>query len=270
MSTIDDDESPTPRPTAEDAAAARDAARDAALDAAEHAARDAARDAALDAAQHAARDDAREALDAAIEAISQEIDSESAPGAAGDSADPDPDLDADGDSADPDIDPVQVLADRMAELQGELLRAHAETENVRKRGERMVADAHKFAASGFAKDMVGVADNLQRALHAVAANRRQDNDLIDTVLTGVEAVERELVAAFQRHGIERIDPLDTPFDPNFHQAMFEVPDSGKPSGTIVQVLQPGYVINGRLLRPAMVGVAKGDGPEPPRRVDTTV
>lgn len=168
----------------------------------------------------------------------------------------------------PASDPVKVLATRVQELEGELLRAVAETENVRKRGERNVVDAHKFAVSSFAKDLLSVADNLQRALGAIPAERRGESDLVDNLLTGVEAVERELIATFQRHNIEKIEPLDQPFDPNFHQAMFEVPNSGKPNGIVVQMLQPGYVLHGRLLRPAMVGVAKGDGPTE-HKVDTT-
>ncbi len=168
----------------------------------------------------------------------------------------------------PAADPVKVLAARVQDLESEVLRAVAETENVRKRGERNVVDAHKFAVSSFAKDLLSVADNLQRALAAVPTDRRGESDLVDNLLTGVEAVERELLATFQRHNIEKIEPLDAPFDPNFHQAMFEVPNSGKPNGTIVQLLQPGYILHGRLLRPAMVGVAKGDGPTE-HKVDTT-
>lgn len=148
----------------------------------------------------------------------------------------------------------------LAEMKDRLLRALAEGENLRKRAQREREDAGKYAASNFAKDMLNVADNLRRAL-ASAPNERQWDDATRTLLIGVAATERELLAAFERHGIRRVEPLGERFDHNFHQAMFEVDDPGQPAGTIVQVLQPGYVMHDRLLRPAMVAVAKG-GPRP--------
>ena len=201
------------------------------------------------------------------EAVAQAAADAAADAAAEQPADPaaEPEL---PDPEEPAGDPLKVLATRVQELEGEVLRAVAETENVRKRGERNVVDAHKFAVSSLAKDLLSVADNLQRALSAVPEDQRGKSELADNLLTGVEAVERELMATFQRHNIEKIEPLDAPFDPNFHQAMFEVPNSGKPNGTVVQLLQPGYVIHDRLLRPAMVGVAKDDGPTE-HKVDTT-
>lgn len=154
------------------------------------------------------------------------------------------------------------LEERLAEAEAQLaatrdklLRALAETENMRKRAQREREDAGKYAASAFAKDMLNVADNLRRALAAVPPEGEHD-EMTRNLLAGVAATERELLAALERHGIKRLDPLGERFDHNFHQAMFEVDNTGQPAGTIVQVLQPGYMIHDRLLRPAMVGVAK--------------
>lgn len=164
---------------------------------------------------------------------------------------------------------------RIAELEGkvkqykdQLLRAIAETDNLRKRSERQLEDAHKYAVSNFAKDLLNVADNLRRAIEAAPNAESAEDELVNNLHAGVQAVERDLLAAFDKHGIVKITPLDHRFDPNFHQAMFEVPDSGKPAGTVVQLLQPGYLLRDRLLRPAMVGVAKGRPEE--KKVDTTV
>jgi molecular chaperone GrpE len=155
------------------------------------------------------------------------------------------------------------LEDRLAEAEAELaatrdklLRALAEGENLRKRAQREREEAGKYAASSFAKDMLDVADNLHRAL-ASAPSESEWDELTRNLLAGVAATERELQAALERHGIRRIDPKGERFDHNYHQAMFEVDDTGQPSGTIVQVLQPGYVMHDRLLRPALVAVAKG-------------
>ncbi len=143
----------------------------------------------------------------------------------------------------------------LAATRDKLLRALADTENMRKRAQREREEASKYAASAFAKDMLDVADNLRRALASVPAESEWD-ELTRNLLTGVAATERELLAALERHGIKRIDPKGERFDHNFHQAMFEVADTGQPPGVIVQVLQPGYVMHDRLLRPAMVAVAK--------------
>ena len=153
----------------------------------------------------------------------------------------------------------------LAEAKDRLLRALAETENVRRRAERERADAARFGASNFAKDVVNVADNLRRALESVREGQGGD-ELLRNLLEGVAATERELLAAFERHGVRRIDPIGERFDHNLHHAMFEVENTGKPAGTIVQVLQPGYVMHDRLLRPALVGVAKGESspPQSPR------
>jgi molecular chaperone GrpE len=145
----------------------------------------------------------------------------------------------------------------LAESKDRLLRALAETENVRRRAQREREDAAKYGASNLAKDLVNVADNLRRALASVPESQVKD-DLMRTLLQGVDATERELMAAFERNGIRRIDPMGERFDHNFHQAIMEIENSGKPAGTVVQVLQPGYAMQDRLLRPAMVGVAKGE------------
>jgi molecular chaperone GrpE len=158
-------------------------------------------------------------------------------------------------------DRIAALEAEVAQLKDQHLRALAEAENIRRRGQREKDDAVRFAASGLARDLLASADNLRRALDSVPATQVQEG-LAKTLIDGVAATERELLGAFEKHNIKRIHPLDEKFDHNLHQAMFEVEHSGKPAGTVVQVLQPGYVLHERLLRPAMVGVAKGN-PEAP-------
>ncbi|MFM2044999.1 MAG: putative co-chaperone GrpE [Pseudomonadota bacterium] len=154
-------------------------------------------------------------------------------------------------------DRVAQLEAEVGKLKDQLLRALAEQENVRRRAEREREDTAKYAIAKFAKDLLGVADNLRRAVESVGAEQRQTNEAVNGLLTGVEATERQLTAAFDRAGITRMDPLDKPSDPNFHQIMMELEGTGKPAGTVVQVLQAGYTLQGRLLREAIVGVAKG-------------
>ena len=139
------------------------------------------------------------------------------------------------------------------------MRALAETENVRRRAQREREDASKYAVAGFAKDLLSAADNLRRALDSLPEAEVKD-ERTRSLLEGVAATERELLGVFERHGIRRIDPHGEPFDHNFHQAIFEAEREGQPGGTVVEVLQPGYVLHDRLLRPAVVGVAKG-GPK---------
>lgn len=153
---------------------------------------------------------------------------------------------------------IAELEAETAKLKDQALRALAETENIRRRSEREREDTAKYAISGFAKSLLDAADNLRRAVDAVPAGAVEDDAALKTLVDGVAATERQLLAAFERHGVTRIEPVGETFDPNFHQAMFELPGTGKPSGTIVQVMQPGYVLQGRLLRPAMVGVARGE------------
>jgi molecular chaperone GrpE len=157
-------------------------------------------------------------------------------------------------------DRLTTLEAELAEQKDRLLRALAETENVRRRAQREREDASRYAVTGFAKDLLSTADNLRRALDSLPEAEVKD-ERTRSLLAGVAATERELLSVFERHGIRRIDPKGEPFDHNFHQAIFEAEREDQPSGTVVEVLQPGYVLHDRLLRPAMVGVAKG-GPKP--------
>ena len=152
------------------------------------------------------------------------------------------------------------LEAELAEYKDRLLRALAETENVRRRAQREREDASKYAIAGFAKDLLSAADNLRRALESLPESEAKDKRT-RSLLAGVAATERELLGVFERHGIKRIDPKGEVFDHNLHQAIFEAERPDHPAGSVVEVLQPGYVLHDRLLRPAMVGVAKG-GPKP--------
>ena len=158
-------------------------------------------------------------------------------------------------------DRLTALEAELAEQKDRLLRALAETENVRRRAQREREDASKYAVTGFAKDLLSAADNLRRALESLPEAEIKDEHT-RSLLAGVAATERELLSVFERHGIRRIDPKGDPFDHNFHQAIFEAERNDQPNGTVVEVLQPGYVLHDRLLRPAMVGVAKA-GAKPP-------
>jgi len=166
-------------------------------------------------------------------------------------------------AAQPAQDIIKVLEVELAELKDRLLRAVAETDNVRKRAERERTDAVKYAIAPFARDLIPVADNLARAQRAVPADQL-DNATIRALSEGISMVERELLAAFERHGLKRITPKGEPFNPNYHQAVAEVPAApGTPSGTIVEVIEAGYVIDERLIRPALVVIAKAaENPAP--------
>ena len=160
----------------------------------------------------------------------------------------------------PYVDP-SLLVDEAAEMKNRLLRALADMENLRKRTEREVADARQYGIAGFARDILGVADNFRRALDSVGPELRNSEEPgITALIEGVELTERDLLKALEKNGIRKIEPLGEMFDPNLHQAMDEVPDPSVPSSTVVQVIQPGYVIGERILRPAMVAVSKG-GPK---------
>ncbi|PKP99253.1 MAG: nucleotide exchange factor GrpE [Alphaproteobacteria bacterium HGW-Alphaproteobacteria-13] len=154
----------------------------------------------------------------------------------------------------PAADETAKLAEQIAALQQDLLYARAETQNVVRRKDKEIADAHAYAATKFARDILSVADNLGRALAAIGEEQRADESFKPFV-TGLEATERELMSVFERHGITRIAAIGLPLDPNQHQAMVEIPSEKEP-GTIVQEMQAGYMMKDRLLRPAMVGVAK--------------
>nr|WP_205958439.1 nucleotide exchange factor GrpE [Qipengyuania sediminis] len=149
---------------------------------------------------------------------------------------------------------AQLRADLDAAKQ-DVLYARADTQNVRRRMEKEIADARTYAATGFARDILSVADNLGRAVEAIPAELREDERLKGLV-TGIEATQRELEKVFGQHGITRIAAVGLPLDPNQHQAMLEVPSAEQEPGTVVQEMQAGYMIKDRLLRPAMVGVAK--------------
>jgi molecular chaperone GrpE len=161
----------------------------------------------------------------------------------------------------PQVDPVAALAKEAADMKDRLLRTLAEMENLRRRTEREVADARIYGVTNFARDILAVADNMERALKALDDEIREKADAgVKALLDGVELTERELIKAMEKHGITRLEPQGQKFDPNLHQAMFEIPDPNVPAGTVVQVMQPGYKIGERVLRPAMVGISKG-GPK---------
>jgi molecular chaperone GrpE len=175
-------------------------------------------------------------------------------------ANPDPDAETPPESQSQDSERDAALRDA-AEFKDRWMRGLAEMENLRRRTEREVADARTYGLTGFARDMVGIADNMQRALDALPAELRNTTDAaLKPLLEGVELTGRELAKALEKHGVRKLEPKGQKFDPNFHQAMFELPDTSVPSGTVVQVVQDGYVIGERVLRPALVGVAKG-GPK---------
>jgi molecular chaperone GrpE len=155
-------------------------------------------------------------------------------------------------------DPLETARREAAELRDKLLRTLAEMENLRRRTEREVADARVYGIASFARDVLTVADSMERALQALDDELREKADvLVKGLLDGVELTERELLKTLERHGIKKIEPVGEKFDPNFHQAMYEVPDASVPAGHVVQVVQPGYTIGDRVLRPALVGVSKG-------------
>ena len=163
----------------------------------------------------------------------------------------------------PEADPVAVLEAEKADLKDKLLRTLADMENLRRRTERETADARAYAVTGFARDMLTVADNLRRAIESVPAEASQSAEgAFKGLIDGIDLTERDLLKTLERHGVKKLEPQGQKFDPNLHQAMFEVPNPEVPNGTVVQVVQSGYVIGERVLRPALVGVAKG-GPKAP-------
>jgi molecular chaperone GrpE len=164
---------------------------------------------------------------------------------------------------DPEIGSPEALAKELAEARDRTLRTLAEMENLRKRTAKEVADAKTYGITGFARDVLDIADSLQRALDAVPPETRESADpMLKTLIEGVELTERSLLNALERHGVKKFDPTGEKFNPNFQQAMYEVPDASVPPGTVVQVIQAGYTIGERVLRPALVGVAKGGAKAP--------
>lgn len=169
----------------------------------------------------------------------------------------------------PELDPVvdqglqriAALEKEVGDLKDQLLRTLADMENLRRRTAREIADARTYAVTNFARDIVGAADNLTRAITAVDAEARASGgEAMIGLVEGVELTERELMKALEKHGVSKVDPQGEKFDPNFHQAMFEVADPSVPTGTVVQVMQAGFKIGDRVLRPALVGVGRG-GPK---------
>ncbi|GJL85201.1 MAG: hypothetical protein DHS20C02_09760 [Micavibrio sp.] len=161
---------------------------------------------------------------------------------------------------------IAALEAELDRTKDQMLRSVAEADNARKRALRDREDASKFAISSFARELLDVSDNLRRALEAVPDDLMETEPRLKNLVDGIEATERELMRSFEKNGVKKIEPLDEPFDPNFHEVMFETPGSGKPPGTVTEVIEAGYVLHDRLLRPARVGVAKDDGSaggEPP-------
>ena len=158
---------------------------------------------------------------------------------------------------------------KISELKDQLLRAVADSENIRKRSEREKEQTRKFGIANFAKDLLSIADNLGRALDAAPKNEDIKDDAIKNFVIGIQMTEQELQKAFDNNNIRKIDPIGEKFDYNFHQAMFEVEETDKEPGVVVQVLQPGYAIDDRILRPAMVGVSKAKDDKKSAGVDTT-
>lgn len=188
-----------------------------------------------------------------------------------DKLEPNPDL-TPANQNDPAAAEKPSLEPLVIELRDKYLRAVAETENIRKRAERDVADARVYGIAAFAHDVLAVADNLTRAIESLDPEARAAADgTFKALLDGVELTRRELQKTLEKHGVRRLEPLGEKFDPNFHQAMFEIPTPELPTGTVAQVMQPGYAIGERVLRPALVAVAKGgakgsDKPPPKDRI----
>jgi molecular chaperone GrpE len=164
-------------------------------------------------------------------------------------------------AAAPEADRLAALEAEKLDLKDKLLRSLADMENLRRRTERDVADARTYAVTNFARDMLNAADNIRRALESVPAEAREGMDgALKALVEGVELTERDFLKTLERHGVKRLEPMGERFDPNLHQAMFELPNPEVPNGTVAAVVQAGYVIGDRVLRPALVGVAKG-GPK---------
>ena len=163
---------------------------------------------------------------------------------------------------------LDELEAEISELKDQLLRTVADSENLRKRLEREKEQTRKFGIANFAKDLLSIADNLGRALDAAPNKEDVEDQALENLVLGIQMTEQELQKAFENNNIRKIDPLGEKFDYNFHQAMFEVEETDKEPGIVVQVLQPGYAIDDRILRPAMVGVAAAKGGKKNIAVDT--
>ncbi len=157
----------------------------------------------------------------------------------------------------PQEDAAAKLEQEKADLKDKLLRALAEMENLRRRTEKEVADTRAYAISAFARDMLSVADNLRRALETLPQEARKESTSLSGLIEGIELTERELAKVLERHGVRKVDPAGEKFDPNLHQAMYESPHDSLGKGQVHTVVQPGYAIGERVLRPALVGVSSG-------------
>jgi molecular chaperone GrpE len=166
-----------------------------------------------------------------------------------------------------DAERIAALEADIAEQKDRILRAHAEMENLRRRTARELTEGRQYAVTSFARELLGVADNLRRALETLPKEGEAEGPA-RAFVEGVEMTERELQRVLAKHGVKPIEAAGQKFDPNMHQAMFEVEDAGVPAGTVVQVLQGGYAIGERVLRPAMVGVSKGGAKAAPKPADT--
>ncbi len=177
-----------------------------------------------------------------------------------------------GDDADDPAEGEADAKDEVADLKDKLLRALADMENLRRRAQKDREDALKYSAANFARDMLSVADNLRRAIEAIPEEGDPDGAALVGFIEGIALTEKELLSTLERHGIKTIDPMGEKFDPQFHEAMFEIPTQDAENGTVMQVIEVGYVIHDRLLRPAKVGIAKGSpaAAGPGDQVDTTV
>jgi len=166
-------------------------------------------------------------------------------------------------AAAPEADPIAVLEAEKADLKDKLLRLMADMENLRRRTAREITDARTYAVTNFARDMLNVADNVRRAIESVPEEARNTAEgAFKGLIEGIDLTERDLLNTLERHGVKKLDPQGQKFDPNLHQAMFEIPNAEVPNGTVLQVVQSGFVIGDRVLRPALVGVSKG-GPKAP-------
>ena len=157
-------------------------------------------------------------------------------------------------------DPLVAMTAERDELKDQLLRAMADTENMRRRSEREAANVRKYGHTPFARDLVGAIDNLARAVESAPDNLETLDETMKSLITGIQLSWTELQSVIEKHGIKRVEPHGEKFDYNLHQAMFEVPTLDQPSGVVLEVVQHGYVLHDRLLRPAMVGVSKAGGP----------
>ncbi len=163
---------------------------------------------------------------------------------------------------------IAALQAEVEQAKDQALRALADAENTRKRALKEREDAGKYAISAFARDLLEFSGNFDRALAAIPQEIRAD-ERIAAVVIGIEAMAKDLFSTFEKHGIQKINPIDEPFNPNYHEAIFEAPGTGKPAGTVIQVIETGYIIKDRLLRPAKVGIAKGGDAGPGGHVDTS-